>query len=234
MLHNACSYNDFGFLIETVKKRYPKAFLCALGISMGSGILLKYVAESGDKCVLDAVANVATSFNHHLSAQKINKFWPHFGIPGIGILKVVQTAIIQAEQHLLNWPEFLAEREVMLDHSQKVKSFYEFDDKITARISGFNGAEEYYNQGSTHTEIDKVKIPLFALNSLDDPIVTAEGVPIESFIEHEKTILMTTSTGGHVGWFTGTFKVKRWYQVPCLEFFEAVKNLKFKNQHHLI
>jgi predicted alpha/beta-fold hydrolase len=73
-----------------------------------------------------------------------------------------------------------------------------------------------------------VKIPLFAIHSLDDPVVTAKGIPFESFVEHKNTILMTTSNGGHVGWFTGIFKVKRWFQVPCLEFFEAVRTQKHK------
>jgi abhydrolase domain-containing protein 1/3 len=229
LVHNACSYNDFGFLIKRVKKRYPKVFLTALGISMGSGILLKYVVESGDRCELDAISNIATSFNHHLTLRTIEEFWPHFGIPSFGILKVLQNSIKRIEHHLMEWPEVLDQRDVCLKTGKNAKRIYDIDDKVISRLSGFLNAEEYYQDGSTHDLIDKVKIPLFALNSLDDPVVTAKGIPYESFRTHEKTILMTTSCGGHVGWFTGFIKVKRWFQVPCLEFFEAIRTHSHRN-----
>ena len=227
MLHNACSHRDYGYLIEKTRKRYPKAFICAVGISLGSGILLKYVAESGRDCALDATANIATSFNHNLSARNLDEFWNHFGIPGKSLLTIVQTAMVQVEHHLLQWPEVLEEREVYLHHGKGATSFYDYDDKITSRLSGFSNAEEYYLTGSTHRDINKVDIPLFSMHSVDDPIVTFKGVPIESFQQHDKALLMVTSNGGHVGWFTGTFRVRRWFPVPCLEFFEAVR---LKNQ----
>lgn len=61
--------------------------------------------------------------------------------------------------------------------------------------------------------------------------MSPKGVPIEQFRENSKTVLMLTTNGGHVGWFTGLFKLTRWYPVPCLEFFDALQSLKIKKRH---
>lgn len=189
---------------------------------MGSGIMLKYASESGEKCVLDAVAGVATSFNHVVSARTIDEIWPHFRIPGIALLKIAQDALSNHLIHLKKWEGELEKRGVFLENGKTVKTFFDFDDQITSRICGFSGAHEYYEATSTHTEIEKIKIPLFALSSLDDPVITAKGIPFDAFKSSENAVLMTTTNGGHVGWFTGNFKLTRWYPVPCIEFFDAL------------
>ena len=189
---------------------------------MGSGIMLKYASKTGENCLLNAVAGVATSFNHNLSARAVDEVWPYLRIPGIALRKIAQEALKMNMIHLKKWDDDLVKRGVFLDKAHRVNTFYEFDDQITSKICGYAGAHEYYEANSTHTEIDKIKIPLFALSSLDDPIITAKGIPFEAFKVSDNAILMATTNGGHVGWFTGNFKVSRWYPVPCIEFFEAI------------
>lgn len=184
--------------------------------------MLKYASETGENCLLDAVAGVATSFNHNLSAKAVDEVWPYLRIPGIALRKIAQEALRMNVIHLKKWDDELVKRGVILENGQRVKTFYEFDDQITSKICGYSGAQEYYAANSTHTEIDKIKIPLFALSSLDDPIITPKGIPFEAFKASENAILMATTNGGHVGWFTGNLKVARWYPVPCIEFFEAI------------
>ena len=231
LIHSACSYNDFGYLIEKVKKRYPDVFIGALGLSMGSGLLIKYAIESGDNCALDGIATVAASFDHHLTYRTLHRFWPYLDIPRKGMLELAKSAIYKAEKELRKHSSVLEQRDIRLDQLPQFKSFYEFDDKITSRLSNTRGYDEYYTKSSTHKDIIKLKTPLFALNSLDDLIVSPKGAPIDQFRENSRTILMLTTNGGHVGWFQGIFKITRWYPIPCLEFFDALQVLKLKTHH---
>lgn len=128
LIHNACCHKDFTYLIEKDRKRHPDVFLGALGLSMGSGLIIKYAAKSGDKCVLDGVAVIATSFDHHLSYKTIHRFWPYLDIPRKGMLELAKSAVLKAEKELQKLSGILEIRDIRLDQLSQLKSFYEFDE----------------------------------------------------------------------------------------------------------
>lgn len=189
---------------------------------MGAGILLKYAVLSGENCKLKALAAVATPFYHAHAAKNAENFWPYFGLPGKFILNILRRISKTFKPQLEKWPDELERCGINFSDIGKSKSYYDFDDKFTAKISGFKGAEEYYNEASSINQLYKVKIPVLALSSLDDPVISAEVIPYKEFCENDKLILMTTNNGGHVGWFTGNLMPKRWFQIPCVEYLEAV------------
>lgn len=67
-------------------------------------------------------------------------------------------------------------------------------------------------------------MPTLALSTLDDPVVTSDCIPYEEFHINENLILGVTRCGGHLGWFQGALKPRRWYSQVALEFFESVLN----------
>lgn len=54
-----------------------------------------------------------------------------------------------------------------------------------------------------------IKVPVFALSSLDDPVITKHNIPYNEFPRNPNLILAVTRTGGHIGWYTGILRPKR-------------------------
>jgi hypothetical protein len=88
-----------------------------------------------------------------------------------------------------------------LERVQKTVYLHEFDEAATAPAGGYPTAAAYYRDGSSADPLLAVRIPLLALNALDDPIVPKECIPFENFNLNTFCILCTTTRGGHIGWF---------------------------------
>ena len=91
-----------------------------------------------------------------------------------------------------------ADFQVAMD-GPKPKTLWQLDDRFTAPLSGFRDARHYYDESSAIHVADQNSVPTLVLASKDDPLV-----PVRCFIANEdywpeKTRLIVTATGGHVG-----------------------------------
>lgn len=101
-----------------------------------------------------------------------------------------------------------------------------FDEYLTRRLLGFPSVVEYYHSLSSKDRLDKINIPLFCMNSKDDPILSFHGIPIYDCLLNKNIILMITNSGGHVGWFEGFFRPKRVKFVKYFLKFSGTLNLQ--------
>ena len=67
-----------------------------------------------------------------------------------------------------------------------------------------------------------VAVPLLSFSAADDPIVAAETVPRKAAAANPNLIFATTKHGGHLGWFEGFFRPRRWISKPVIEFIRAI------------
>ncbi len=79
------------------------------------------------------------------------------------------------------------------------KTLWEFDDAITAPLSGFGNAPTYYHEASATRVLGENRIPTLIIAAHDDPIV-----PIECFADVQSTLpkstrLIMPRRGGHTG-----------------------------------
>jgi predicted alpha/beta-fold hydrolase len=54
------------------------------------------------------------------------------------------------------------------------------------------------------------------MNSIDDPIVSSEGIPQE-LKDNPNVEFVLTNSGGHMCWYEGIIP-KRWYPKPTINF----------------
>jgi len=83
------------------------------------------------------------------------------------------------------------------------KTLWELDDRITAPLSGFASAADYYTRSSSAGWVPSIRIPTLILTAQDDPLV-----PVDSFTsvaaavrDHDVVRLFIAPGGGHVGFF---------------------------------
>lgn len=81
------------------------------------------------------------------------------------------------------------------------RTIREYDDRITARYGGYEGAADYYARSSAGPWLTSIERPLLLLNADDDPMIPSESVRRWPLPEHGKVVREVTATGGHVGFF---------------------------------
>ncbi|CAG9327386.1 unnamed protein product [Blepharisma stoltei] len=213
---------DLGFAIQHIHKKYPDAPIVALGTSMGGNLVLKYAGESGNDCLLKGISVISTPFDIAICARYLKKNWPKSRIADMYLTKSILNMITRHEDFYEAWEKDFG---VSMDTAIKVERSFDFDLHFTCKVLGHNDPEDYYEYSSCVSYLNKIKVPVFALSSMNDPVVTNKCIPYDEFKSNPNLILAVTRTGGHIGWFTGQFKAERWYAHPTLEFLDkAIEN----------
>jgi hypothetical protein len=84
-------------------------------------------------------------------------------------------------------------------------------------------ATAYYRWASANQHIHNVAVPLLTFSAKDDPIVAATTVPHSAAQTNPNLIFATTNHGGHLGWFSGFFRPRRWISTPVVEFLRELE-----------
>lgn len=86
-----------------------------------------------------------------------------------------------------------------------------------------SSATAYYRWAGAAQHIDNVAVPLLTFSAKDDPIVATTTVPLEAAERNPNLVFATTKHGGHLGWFQGLFRPRRWISTPIVEFLRALE-----------
>lgn len=101
-------------------------------------------------------------------------------------------------------------------------TLFEFDSLVTAPLGGHETAIAYYRSASATRFIDQVSVPLLSLSAMNDPVVCSGGIPLEAATKNPNLVFALTKHGGHLGWFEGLLRPRRWIAKPVVEFLKAL------------
>lgn len=105
-----------------------------------------------------------------------------------------------------------------------IRSFWEYDDRVVARLYGFQDAEDYYRQSSSRQYLKSIHVPTLIVQARDDPFMTPEILPGEDELS-SLVRLEITAAGGHVGFVAGLPTGPRyWLEQRIPEFFQECFN----------
>ena len=177
---------DAEVAINKIAELAPESPLTLVGFSMGGNIALGTLANAATKPIGHLVRGFAVSPPVDLSrcCRELR----------IGTSNFYDKYLIRFL--LKNWLATGGEL-----NGSRPKSIYEFDDKITAPISGFENAEDYYAKCSSGTRLKEINIPTTILAAEDDPVVAYSAIAAAERSHHVE--LITTKSGGHLGYFCG-------------------------------
>ncbi|HEY1991763.1 MAG TPA: alpha/beta fold hydrolase, partial [Gammaproteobacteria bacterium] len=99
---------------------------------------------------------------------------------------------------------------VPLPDLDKLRTFRQFDDAMTAPLHGYKDADDYYARASSKPFLKHIQVPTLVLHATDDPFMSRSVVPAAE--ELSPAIRFELSEmGGHVGFIDGpVFKPRRW------------------------
>lgn len=227
-LFNGLWTNDLRYLInEHVSKKWPEKKIFLIGFSLGGAILANYLGQEYTNVYpgIKGAAIMGTPWDFPDSSVQLrqslighNLYSP---IMGGNLLN-----LLNENYHQLSKNNLVAH---FKEHPERynIKYLKDFDMEFTSKLFGFNNADEYYRKASPNQRLLKIRVPTLIVSSLDDPITGSSSIPYNETKLNPYLATVTTTIGGHLGWFD--LKGRRWYPKPVADLFDELKEWDVEN-----
>lgn len=199
-LYHSGETGDLAALVTALKEREPNTPLAAIGFSLGGNVLLKWLGESQNKNPLTAAVAVSVPFELGKAADRINK----------GFSRLYQWYLLKSLHKKLQSKFERQSAPITLPPLAALRTLRDFDERVTAPLHGFKGADDYYTRSSCRQYLHGIKVPTLLLQAKDDPFMTPDLLPHASELS-EQISFELTEQGGHVGFIMGETPWKAHY-----------------------
>ena len=218
---------DLHFLYQTLRRREPDTPIAAVGFSLGGNVLLKWLGEQGIQLSLFAAIAVSVPLVLSVCATKLDAGFSK--IYRENLLRELKDHVLEKQRHLEQLGEHSeADRIEQLGDLSDIQSFWQYDDRVVARLHDFKNVHDYYQRSSSRQFLKSITVPTLLIQAIDDPFMTAAVLP--GLDELSPSIqLELTPGGGHVGFVAGAtpFKPDYWLDQRIPEF--LTQQLAFTN-----
>lgn len=233
------STSDMREILAHIKRRYPRAPILGVGFSAGSNLLTKYLGETGAESLIDVGLSVANAYNVRACSEYL-AHKPFYSFIMVNILKnmlarnedTFRRVQAQMEREALkdaapitaaDTPQ-TRQRKLDLSRVKQVRNVLEWDEHFSLTTHRqYTDLDHFYSEQSTTPDlIANIRVPLFNLHALDDPILSDEMIPQAALRANKNIMLATTSRGGHLGYTEGLFPFNSatWMERLAVEYFQ--------------
>lgn len=182
---------DLQFIFNLLSSRGDK-ISAIIAYSLGGNVLLKWLGEQqNDPPDIKAVA-VSVPFVLSELADHMNK----------GFSRIYQRYLVKSLHKTFEAKASIIDLPLSTDFIKKMRSFWEFDDKVTAPLHGFASAREYYSKSSSRQFLIGINTPTLVIQAKDDPFMSPRVIPDEGELSDSVTLELA-GRGGHVGFISG-------------------------------
>jgi uncharacterized protein len=180
-----------------------------VGFSLGANVVLKLAGELGEEARgwISGVCGISTPIDLAACARRLEE--PPNRIYQRRFVRRLKRRIRRIDPSVTGL--------------SRVKTVWEFDDRITAPAFGFRDAAEYYETQSCLRFLDVVRVPALLIQAQDDPVIPFELFESPELSRNPVLELLVVEHGGHLGFLSrrpprfwpGTAVVE-WIQgTPC-------------------
>ncbi|MGH8273729.1 MAG: YheT family hydrolase [Gammaproteobacteria bacterium] len=203
--------DDLNLIATRLAEHFAPGFV--IGYSMGGNLLLKWLGEAGTAAPVAAAAAVSTPFRLAPAADGLCEGKArYYGRYLTGYMRRFARRKFARLAPPFPLPVFA-----------ELKNLRDFDERITAPLHGFAGAEDYYERASCFPWLAQITVPTLIVNALDDPLIPRSCLPAAGDLSPSITLELAEH-GGHVG-----FLGRNRYGFP--RFVIADRLLAFSSQH---
>jgi predicted alpha/beta-fold hydrolase len=211
---------DIHFLYQTLRQREPDTPIAAIGFSLGGNVLLKWIGEQGNKVSLFCTVAVSVPFVLSTCATKLDTGFSR--LYRKNLIDELKQYIKDKYQHLINIGNTQEAKKLsQLGDLTNIKSFWQYDNQVVAKLHGFKNVEDYYLKSSSRQFLKSIAVPTLLLQASDDPFMTQSVIPELSELSVAVQLEMT-QRGGHVGFVEGKnpFRAGYWLEERISHFLE--------------
>ena len=196
---------EIGWVLSALYRKTENLYCC--GISLGGNALLKYLGEQGEHAVVRKAASISAPLDLAAAGRSLDA----------GLSREIYTRIFLRTLKKKTF-EKLQQKKISVDprRLRNARTFWEFDDTVTAPLHGFQGADDYWARASSGPWLGRIRIPTLVLNARNDPFMPAEALDALGEVP-PNVVLEFPREGGHAG-FPGR---SHWLARRVLEFLSA-------------
>lgn len=190
--YHAGETGDLYAFIALLREREPHVPLAVVGYSLGGNVLLKWLGEQGVDAPVQAAVAVSVPFDLSDATTRLQQ----------GVSRIYEQRLLRCLQDSV--AQKCACLPLPLDGKAvaAIKSLREFDDRVTAPLHGFRGADDYYARATCRPYLARIFVPTLVIHAGDDPFMSPTVVP--RLRELSGAISLELSPhGGHVGFVGG-------------------------------
>ncbi len=208
---------DLATAVDRLAAERPGRPILLCGFSLGGNVVVKYLGERGEAvpAPVAGAAVISVPFDLAACARALDGpgFWPW--IYRERFLRALRAKALGLCRRFPGLVDPAAVR--------AARTFAAFDAAVTARLHGFASAEDYWARSSSGPFVAGVRRPLLAISALDDPLVPATSLPLESARANAMVTLVTTRAGGHVGFVSGSpLRPGYWAEARAIDFLASL------------
>lgn len=196
---------DLSMVIESIVTEFNYRSLALCGFSLGGNVILKYLGTLGHevpKLIRSAVA-VSVPCDLASSSEALDQWYNY-----LYTRRFMRSLRPKFEYKSTQFPGVID----MTDYDT-VKTWQQFDNTYTTKVTGFRDAAEYYEQGSAKNFISGIRTRTLILNASNDPFLQKASYPVDLCTRHPHVHLEMPRYGGHVGfwfpWFEASYAERR-------------------------
>jgi uncharacterized protein len=199
------------FVLQKTHAQFPSSPIYIAGVSLGGNAMLKWLGMSG-KSASYVGAAFAISPPHDLEAGAVvlskgfnKKYTDNF----------LSTLKAKTQEKAQRFPDAIDLKAVLA-----TKTFFDFDQLVTAPIHGFSSCYDYWRRSSCKQFLSNIAVPSTILNALNDPFQPTHALAIPKQVS-KQVHLEYPAQGGHVGFLQGAIPGhQQWLCNRVFSFFE--------------
>jgi hypothetical protein len=188
---------DIHQLYQTIRDVYPDMPIYTVGFSLGGNIMLKWLGKKANEIIINGSVAVSVPYKLDNCADKVDaglsRVYRHHLISSMKA-KLARKLTYFTNNNLPKEAEKLRE----LGDITGIKSFWEFDNDVVARLHGFDDVHDYYQRNSSISFLKDIKTNTLLIHAKDDPFMTPDVMPNREQLSSTITCEITNK-GGHVG-----------------------------------
>lgn len=159
------------------------------GFSMGGNLVLKCAGEWGEHAPrqVKAVCAVSPAMDLGASADALHD-WQN---------RIYEIKFLWGLRRRFRRKSALFPERYPAGRLARMKSLREFDDKVTARFSGFSGADDYYYRAASARVLERIRVPTLVIHAEDDPFIRVLPETRAKLRSNPNITFVECAHGGH-------------------------------------
>ncbi|MCU0833008.1 MAG: hydrolase [Chromatiaceae bacterium] len=202
--HSGAS-EDLAAVLDHLSAEGGAPIHAAIGFSLGGNLLLKHLGETREPRLRMAVA-VSVPFVLRDAMLRLN----------LGVSRLYRRHLLDRlkASYRAKFARIPSPLTVDLD---QIRDLFDYDERITAPLHGFAGAEDYYARSSSRPYLRHIVTPTLILHAADDPFMFPHTVPRVGELGPGVSLELS-ARGGHVGFVSGPLpgRPRPWLQERIL------------------
>jgi uncharacterized protein len=202
---------DVAAVMRTLAAEKGLSAFALVGYSMGGNLVLKLAGELGADVpdYLKAVVGISPAMDLAASADAMhsvsNRFYEWKFLLGLRRRFRRKAELFPAIYSTAGL--------------ERIATLRQFDDRITARYSGFSGADDYYDRASSSHWAPQIAVPALILHALDDPFIRMLPSTRAALLANNRVRLVETAHGGHCAFLASAVEYDGyWAEKMLLDF----------------